>query len=246
MKTLAAALTLALLAVSPAMATTVNLTNPGDQAVINGALFYLTDPNPTGTGTIQSFLRIQHNGSEEGYNTDVDNQGDFQFDEKYGNFTHSITLESVGRVSFDGGQTYYREFMLDAAESDGYLVLTDLKLYLEPVGNLLDWPDSFGDPLWDLDTATADNTVNLTIQPGNGRGDLYIYIPDSLFADDPDNPYLYLYSRFENTSGSFEEWSTQATPDDPDQPPVVPEPMTLSLLGLGLGLGALMRRRITR
>lgn len=239
MTKLAALLALTLMAVSPALATTVDLVNPGDQGVINGALFYRSDPNPTGTGNIQSFLRIQHNETEQGYNTDG---SPFQFDEKAGNFTHSIKLVNIGRVSFDNGGTYYREFLLDAAESDGYLVLADLRFYLEPVGNLLDWPDSFGTALWELG---AGNSVNLSPAPGNGRGDMYVYVPDNLFTVDPNNPYLYLYSKFTGTGGSFEEWSTQDTPED-DQPPVVPEPMTLSLLGLGLGLGALMRRKITR
>lgn len=243
MKKLAAALalTLTMLAVSPAMATALNLVNPGDQGTINGAIFYRTDPNPTGTGNIQSFLRIHHNDTEQGYNTD----GDFQFDEVGGAFTHSIQLVNIGRVSFDNGTTYYREFMLDAAESTNSqpLTLVDMRLYLEPVGDLDEWPDEFGPALWELGDG---NSVTLTPDPGNGRGDMYVYIPDNLFIDDPENPYLYLYSRFTGTDGSFEEWSTQDTPEDDDPPPVVPEPMTLSLLGIGLGLGALLRRKLTR
>lgn len=231
------------MAAMPAGAVTVqyDLDSPGDQATINGAMFYREDPNPTGTGNINSFLRIQAREIEQGYNTDVDNFGDFQFDEKGGEFTHSLLLSDVGKVSFDNGQSFFREFMLDCAESDNQLVLTDLKLYLEPVGNLLDWPDSFGTPLYDMDTALVDNQVNLVVAPGNGRGDMYLYVPDSLFTDT--DPYVYLYSRFTGTDSSFEEWSTQKS-----APPntVVPEPMTLSLLGLGLGLGALMRRRTNR
>lgn len=237
---LAALLTLVIM---PANAITVqyDLDAAGDQATINGAIFYREDPRPTGTGTINSFLRIQAKDVEQGYNTDVDNIHDFQFDEKGGEFTHSLLLGEVGKVSFDNGQTYYREFMLDCSESDKALILTDLKLYLEPVGNLLNWPDSFGTPLYDMDTPLVDNQVSLVINPGNGRGDMYLYVPDSLFSDT--DPYVYLYSRFTQCDSSFEEWSTQDTPEDNT---VVPEPMTLSLLGLGLGLGALVRRRTIR
>lgn len=236
---------LLMLAMTPAFAVTLNeldLDHPGDHGTINGAIFYREDPNPTGTGNINSFLRIQSNtGTERGYNTDGTPR---QFNEKGGNFTHSLLLNKVGKVSFDGGTTWYREFMLDVAESDNQLILTDLKIYLEPVGDLLGWPDTFGTALYDLDTATVDGQVNLIASPGNGRGDMYVYIPDALFTNSTNSPYVYLYSRFTQCDGSFEEWSTQET--DGDDPPTVPEPMSLSLLGLGLGLGALIRRRMTR
>ncbi|MCE5230268.1 PEP-CTERM sorting domain-containing protein [bacterium] len=231
------ALALSVLAMSPAMA--LSLINPGDHGTINGALFYRSDPNPTGTGTIDSFLRVQHNDSEQGYNTDGGNP----MDDKGGNFTHSIRLNGVGRVSFDNGQTYYREFMLDANEVQAHptLTMTSLKIYLESTGNMLGYPTGFGTPIYDLGVG---NSIDLTAAPGSGRGDMFAYIPDALFTGPIANPYVYLYCSFTGTDDGIEEWAVQGNTDDP--PPSVPEPMTLSLLGLGLGLGALMRRRVTR
>src|SRR5882724_11723689 len=42
----------------------------------NGGLFYSTDLQPTGTGVLQPFVRIQGKPTEEGYNTD----GAIEFD----------------------------------------------------------------------------------------------------------------------------------------------------------------------
>src|SRR5688572_20637443 len=36
-----------------------------------GAIFTADDPHPTGTGYIRSFVRLQSNGTEQGYNTNA-------------------------------------------------------------------------------------------------------------------------------------------------------------------------------
>src|SRR5262245_41089797 len=73
---------------------TMDLTARGSQVTVNGAIFKQADPQPTGTGVIRSFVRIQAQGSnqtvEQGYNTDY---RPVQFDEKANpNFDRSIRL----------------------------------------------------------------------------------------------------------------------------------------------------------
>jgi len=57
-----------------------DLTTAGSSGELNGALFIWTDldRSSTGTGVIDSFVIIQHDGVEQGYNTD----GTLEFDTK--------------------------------------------------------------------------------------------------------------------------------------------------------------------
>lgn len=77
-----------------------------------GAWFQTNEQHPTGTGFIDSFLRVQQNGWEQGYNTSA---RPVQFDEKTDpNFTRNLLLTAVGTK--DIGGTTYREFFLDVNE----------------------------------------------------------------------------------------------------------------------------------
>ena len=58
---LASAIAVLFAIASPAIATTLDLTTEGSSGTINGALFQQTDPIPTGTGFIDSFVRMQTN-----------------------------------------------------------------------------------------------------------------------------------------------------------------------------------------
>src|SRR3954453_4324920 len=49
----------------------INLTTAGSSGSSQGAYFYQADPQPTGTGVFQPFVRIQQTGTERGYNTDA-------------------------------------------------------------------------------------------------------------------------------------------------------------------------------
>src|SRR6266498_4884268 len=98
-----AALVAAALLPSAARAETIDLVN-NTSGTAPGALFYQTNQQPTGTGYIDPFVRIQRTGTEQGYNTDVAKQSDFQFDEKYGIWTHSLPLNSLQTVTIDGKQ----------------------------------------------------------------------------------------------------------------------------------------------
>jgi len=69
-------------------ATIVDSTGANDSGTINGAQFVFTTPQPTGTGVIQPFLRIENTPTEQGYNT----SGGTPFDDKAGRWTHDLTL----------------------------------------------------------------------------------------------------------------------------------------------------------
>ena len=91
----------------------LDLTAYGAEATANGAILQQTDAQPTGTGNIRSFVRIQGLcGVEQGYNTDA---RPLQFNEKKSpQFTRSLTLGDVPIVVVNG--TAYREFLLDINE----------------------------------------------------------------------------------------------------------------------------------
>ncbi|MHC4148346.1 MAG: PEP-CTERM sorting domain-containing protein [Planctomycetota bacterium] len=222
-----------LLAVHPAHATVLDLGYEGASGSINGAQFYQFDEIPTGTGVIDSFLRIQSSGIQHGYNTD----GAIEFD-TMSSFTHSIQIVDIPIANIGG--TNYREFMLDINQ-DGQRILSvdEIRIALHDTGDLSGYASIFNTPIWDLDE-TEDNWIILddTVNTGSGHGDMLALIPDSLFSG-PSSQYVYLYAKFGVNSvadNGFEEWAYGM------QGPLIPEPATVGLLGLG-GLLLLRRRR---
>ena len=63
-----------------ANAEVIDLTGTNNTGRINRAEFDWTPEQPTGTGLIQPFLRVQANSTEQGYNT----SGGIVFDDKAG------------------------------------------------------------------------------------------------------------------------------------------------------------------
>jgi len=231
--------------VQEAQATVLDLTTAASSGFVNGSFFLQTDldHSPTGTGLIDPFVRIQHDPTEEGYNTDgrplplwPHVHTDLH--------THSLLLSSVPIVTISG--INYREFLLDIGEPGGsatFLSLDKLQLFLKNTGTITGNLASLGVPLYNLD-GSGDSYVKLraSLNPGNGKGDMFAYIPDSLL--NTGDPYVYLYSQFGtnfSSNGSFEEWSICPQPGGCLAPPI-PEPSSLSLLGVGL-LGLFKRRR---
>jgi len=245
----------ALLNATASAETTLNLATSSPQADGTAALFYRTDLQPTGTGVIQPFVRIQARPTEEGYNTD----GVIQFNTKDnpGNWTHSITLSQVPIVNIGGVD--YREFVLDinesTAENNRFLSMNEFELYTSNSNVLSSFnrtTHTFGSPggnitnlVYDMD-ASGDKLVRMdySLANGSGSGDMFVYVKSSLFTGV--NPYVYLYSKFGNPDGSdagFEEWATRPCTSNP---PAVPLPASvrrgLALLGI-LGAAKIRSRR---
>jgi hypothetical protein len=219
----------------PSGTAVVDLTTAGASFNYGDAMFAQTNTQPTGTGVIQSFLRLQGHGSgntvEQGYNT---NARPTQFDEKTDhNFTRAIKLSDVPTVTIQG--TVYRQFLLDINEpaSASLVSLDKLQLFAGDVPNLTGYDTTAGtfpgmSPVYDM--AVNDNVayvkIDASLSHGSGSGDVYFYVADSVFSTAGVGPasYITLYSRFGDTissSGGFEEWAvrknlssgTTGTPD---------------------------------
>ena len=98
---------------------------------------------------------------------------------------------------------------------------------------------AFGAPIYDLDTG-GDNYVKLdyNLNPGSGKGDMLLFVPESAFTGAGD--YIYLYSMFGVTidgSDGFEEWAVGLGG------PIIPEPTTMALLALGTAMLLRIRKR---
>ena len=198
------------------MTTTYDLTASGSSTTIDGVVFQTVDLAPTGTGIFNSFLVIQDNPTEEGFNTDF---SPLPLDDKQPSHTNALLLSSLQIVKINGVDSY--AFKLDANEpnsSSGIIDLTSLKIYSATTGNVATL-GALGTPLYDMD-AGGDVTVSLNAgsdaPAGSGKGDLFVYIPVSKFAGA--SPYVYLYSAFGGTAasnGGFEEWGATVGPNTP-------------------------------
>src|SRR5437588_3788488 len=99
----------ALFFASGAQATIVDLIN-GDSGTINGAMFDWVSSQSTGTGVITPFLRVQADGTEQGYNTSKPSP---PFDAKTGVFTRDITFADLMTTEDTISAVTYHEFILD-------------------------------------------------------------------------------------------------------------------------------------
>lgn len=263
MKTIARLL--AVLAVSVALpmvaqATVVDLATSADgdspdnfDGTIGDGYFVWCDASATGTGLIDPFVQIQRRPTEQGYNT---TQWPVFDNLNSANFNHALLVSAVPVVNINGVD--YREFLLDINEpnqENGLISLHEVQVFLSNTANpsitsfdLAD-PDildieTFGSLIYDLD-AEEDSVVELNgnLNTGSGSGDMFMYLPDSLFVGQ--YQYVYLYSAFGTpniSQAGFEEWSVREAGGDD----VVPEPATMSLLGLGLAGMAVSRLRKRR
>jgi hypothetical protein len=231
---------------------TLDLTTAGSSGYIDGAYFEQVDPQPTGSGVIDPFVRLSTNEDiSEGYNTDA---RPLEFDENNSpQFTRSLLLEDIRTVSLDyvplvcKDETLYREFLLDINQkgtTEGrFLSLDTIEIYLAGSGDLTGYPD-LGELIYDLD-ATGDNWIWLDykLNRGSGSGDMLAYIPDSLF-DESYGSYVYLYSMFgENypNNAGFEEWAVRSG----EPLPRIPAPGAVVLASMGACLVGWLRRRET-
>lgn len=191
-------------------ATILDVSTNGTSASIGGMLFYTAGIAPTGTGNINSFLRVQANGNapiESGFNTD----GTLQFDSKSGNFTRSLKLSDVPIVTIGGIQ--YREFGLDVNQNVGTnLSLDQIELYQSNDPNLTGYNSGWGNPIYRMNSGASlqfsgngnditgisnlTNVLKLTdsLSSGSGGGDYYMYVPNSSFSNS--QQYVTLFTVF--------------------------------------------------
>ena len=199
-------------------ASPLDLTVGGSSGEINGALFQQVDTQPTGTGNIRSFVRIEGASAQhpvtQGYNTDA---RPLQFDEKSGhNFTRAIRLSDVPWVTVNGA--VYRSFLLDINQraSQPLVSLDQVRLFVADRPDLNEYDDDAGTldgwaPMYDMD-ATGDSWIKLNyrLNHGSGSGDMVMLLPNTIFAGLGPDPYVYLYSRFGehySPTAGFQEWA---------------------------------------
>jgi hypothetical protein len=212
--------TAVLLFSTDASASGCNLYTATSSCTFNGGVFNVVGPHPTGTGVIDSFLRVQMKGAEEGFNTGARPMlcdGRTCDDKTDPNYTRNLLSSEVPVVEINGQK--YRAFYLDINEpansGPNYLTLDQVEVYVSNSADLAS--HTSGAPGWgtlpgatkvyDMETGqpngAADNFVNLDyllISGGSGSGDMVLYVPDSAaFAN---NQYVYLYSEF-GCGGTF-------------------------------------------
>jgi hypothetical protein len=209
---------------------TYTIYNINDSHTVNGAIFSQYSPSgSTGTGTIESFVRIQtqnaNSTTEHGYNT---SGRPLRYDENTSpTFTRDLSLGSVPLVNIGG--TNYREFLLDVNEPNNEtpspVNLDRVHIFLSTAGGLrptystgsgLTQAGFTFTSVYQMD-GNEDNTVIIDdkLNAGSGKGDMLLYVPDSLFASG--GSYVYFYSQFSEAAGGFEEWAVR-TPEPRTDP----------------------------
>lgn len=253
---IAAALTAVLLVINSARATIVDLEHfdSGTAGGPSPALFQETFQQPTGTGIIQPFLRIQANGQEQGYNT----SGGTPFDDKAGPWTHDVQFSDLQQTMVTINGTAYFNILLGANkpnDAKSLITLDQLKLFTSPTGSKTTTDiAALGTLRYDLDFyGDSQVIIDASRNHGSGSGDVNIYMPVSDFSGTAPTDYVYLYALFgradmkpnpDGSQGGFEEFALvmNATP--------VPEMSALfPIVGLTVAVGSthvLRRRKMAR
>jgi len=197
---------------------------PAGYAWFAGAIWSTNKVQPTGSGYIDSFLRIQDAGPApgslvvDGMNT----SGALLNDEKPGpTFTTDVKTGDVSTVSINGSSYY--QFLLDINQTgaDPLLSLSGLQLCQSGSASLsftdtcagvdstspntgtstlkYDMDQSLaGSPLHPETAAPVNNVLlDYSKNAGSGSGDMFVYIPTSVLpTNGNNNTYLYLWSQF--------------------------------------------------
>jgi hypothetical protein len=234
---------------SLAQATVVDLINNDQGSFTNQygtSIFQFTQPQPTGTGVIDPFLRVQASPSEQGYNT----SGGTPFDDKGGPWTHDIRFSDLQSTAVTLNGTSYFKILVDLNEPNGAkstIDLTNLQFYTSSTGSKTTTNLSqLGTLRYSMDTAGGDNTVQFDAgrNHGSGSGDAFLYIPTSAFAGTQANDFVYMYVNFGDadmtTAGGFEEFTLV-----PNLAPVPEMSALFPIIGLiaAVGSTSILRRR---
>lgn len=242
---LVVAVTLSVLCTSSRAGPTLELVSTGSSGYIGNAFFQQVNTQPTGSGVIDPFVRLQTNDTfVSGYNTSY---RPLEFDENNASvFTRDLHIGSIPTVMIDG--LLYREFLLDinqeGNESGRYLSLDAIKIYIDDTAGNYGYganPSNLGTLIYDLD-GLDDNRILLDyrLNYGSGSGDMLAYIPNELFVG---GQFVYLYSEFGNSTNplhwnnaGFEEWAVRESTQ-------IPAPGSLILASIGISLVGWFRRK---
>ena len=202
-----------------------NLFTDGSSGVSEGATYTQMPDQPTGTGFIDSFVRVQTNQpTVKGYNTTVDGVFDNKSED---NYNHQITVGQVGVVTVGGANVM--RFLLDINQTGANprLNLDDVQIFISKTPNQAVTTFTGGEAnigttngvlaladsrlVYRMDT-TANNTIGLdfSLNSGSGSGDMYLDVPLAMFTAAFDKApigdynttaernaaYIYLYSKF--------------------------------------------------
>jgi hypothetical protein len=214
--------------------TVVNLTSAGSSGSILGAVFVQGTSGAGGTGVIQSFVRIENNPTEQGYNT---SSRPVQFEENTSpNFTRSFQLGEVAEVGLNG--IPYYEFVLDvnqlninpggADTGNALLSLDQLRLYVSPTdidtasNNFANGHNSATGTLGGLSPSYDMNpdlsptnfvALNGNLAAGSGKPSMTLFVPVSALGTDPSS-FIYLYSQFGGHTYTSDQGNTGGLAND--------------------------------
>jgi uncharacterized repeat protein (TIGR01451 family) len=191
----------------------LSLIGPG-QLNIDGAIFtYSTTGEVGGSGIYPSFLRLDNQGDEQGFNTDATKVLD---NVPSDNHTHSLLLSDLAVINI-GGTDYY-EFRLDLNQISGKsdITLDALRIYTSAnpaTGSDFtgagDGKPGFGDGVlgagfnlaYDMGSTPLDL---ISHNSGLGHDDYVVDVPVADF--NASDTYVTLYSAFTGANDGFEQW----------------------------------------
>lgn len=205
----------------------------GDSDTINGATYTAVKAQPTGSGYIDSFVRVRDANSStvEGYNTRVAKT--YQNDGSE-TFNHEITVGEIGFLDLNGPDVdggVVMRFLLDINQTGAspLLLLSEVQIFLsltpnqsnEDVlanGELAHLADSALVYQMDFGDVSNGALLDYSLNGGSGSGDMILDIPIGMFdsafaallldsAEEKNGAYLYLYSRFNRNNDGYEEWT---------------------------------------
>src|SRR5256884_3670217 len=154
-------------------------------------------PQPTGTGVIQPFLRLENSPVEQGYNS----SGGTPFDDKAGPWTHDLTFGALQNTQVTLGGVSYFKLLLDVNEPGGsksLISLDQLQFYTSKVGSqTTSNVGSLGTLRYTF--SSGDSVILDALRNhGCGSGDMYAFIPTFVFAGRKSRVLVFLFAHFGN------------------------------------------------